>query len=190
MRKKPTKKDNSTNPDRWIIDNFLPLDVYKPVENWVTSEETPWYRTDGVVHEGDGRSRFIHMLYGEHGITSNNYAGFEPVFAELNVKPLIRAKLNLDLRHEKIGDTYQHHVDHGYRAEGNCFWTCILNFSDCNGATIFESDGAPVKSKRNRAIIFRSHLAHAGCPQTDSLFRYVLNVNYLSGDQPGRGNPF
>jgi hypothetical protein len=190
MIKKTPKKDNSRVPDRWIIDNFLPLDVYKPVENWVLGEETPWYKHDGVVNDNDGRTRFIHMLYGANGIMSNNYAGFEPVFGELGVQPLLRAKLNLDLRHEKIGDKYNFHTDHHYVTEDNCFWTCILNFSDCNGATIFESDGAPVKSKRNRAIIFRSHLAHAGCPQTDSLMRYVLNVNYLSPNAPGRGNPF
>ena len=190
MKRKATKTDNSRVPDRWLIDNFLPLDIYKPVENWVTSEETPWYKHDGVVSEGDGRTRFIHMLYGQNGIMSNNYAGFEPIFNELHVQPLLRAKLNLDLRTEKIGDKYQPHCDHHYRTEDNCFWTCILNFSDCNGATIFSSDGAPVKSKRNRAIIFRSHLENSGCPQTDSLFRYVLNVNYLSTDAPGRGNPF
>tara|TARA_R100000008_G_scaffold9746_1_gene4914 strand:+ start:588 stop:908 length:321 start_codon:yes stop_codon:yes gene_type:complete len=58
------------------------------------------------------------------------------------------------------------------------FFTLILYMEDSNGKTHFKDSGRKVISKRNRAVIFSSHLDHQTIPHTNILFRYHININF------------
>ena len=113
-----------------------------------------------------------------------------PVFDRLDIKYPTRVKFNLNIRRETNYET-GYHTDCG-AANKNYFdyKTAILYFNDCNGFTQFEKDGAPVKSKTNRLIIFDGNLKHQGVLQTDAQMRYVLNLNYIAPCVPPFGRPF
>ncbi|ADD95308.1 hypothetical protein [uncultured phage MedDCM-OCT-S05-C139] len=173
-------------PTRWIIDDFLPEDELKEIEQLLLSQQFPWFAMDGIVYEGDPDKRMVHMLYKEN-VTDEYFGNFIPIYRELRAEYILKAKINLDLRADK---TYTYHVDADLFEKYNpLLYTGIFNFTDCNGGTKFKKDSKFIKSKRNRMVIFSSCYEHAGVCPTDSYFRYGLNINWL-GDKPVRGTSF
>lgn len=172
-----------TKPTRCIIDNFLPEDELKEIEEVLYSSEFPWNTMNGVVYEGDSDKRMAHRLYADNK-TDKYFELFIPIYRELRAEYILDAKLNLDLRDKK---TYSFHVDHDLFKDYNpLLHTGIFNFTNCTGGTKFKKDGKFIQSKRNRMVIFSSCLEHAGVCPTDEYFRYGLNLNWV-GEKPVRG---
>ena len=169
-------------PTRCIIDNFLPTDELEEIEDLIYSQIFPW-NTMNAVYEGDPDKRMVHMLRHEQ-ITSEYLERFEPIFRELRLEYVLKAKINLDIKQDK---TYTFHIDNEIFREYNpAFFTGIFNFTDCNGGTLFKKDNKFIESKRNRMVIFSSCLEHAGVCPTNEIFRYGLNINWI-GEKPVRG---
>ena len=169
-------------PTRWIIDNFLPEDELKEIENLIYSQEFPW-NTMNAVYENDPDKRLVHLLYKE-SFTSKYYTNFFPIYREVRSDYLIKVKINLDIKQDK---TYTFHVDSEiFKKYNPVFFTGIFNFTNCNGGTLFKKDNKFIESKRNRMVIFNSCLEHAGVCPTNETFRYGLNINWI-GEKPVRG---
>ena len=170
-------------PTRWIIDNFLPTDELEEIEQLLLSQQFPWFAMDGIVYEGDLDKRMVHLLHREN-FSSKYFERFLPIFRELRLEYVLKAKINLDIKQDK---TYTFHIDNEIFREYNpAFFTGIFNFTNCNGGTLFKKDNKFIESKRNRMVIFSSCLEHAGVCPTDELFRYGLNINWI-GKKPVRG---
>ena len=160
-----------------IIDNFMPVEVFKEFQLLV--RDIPWYTTLVLPKENlecDPIYNFIfaHSFYKNNAPSSELYYQFiEPLFSYIPIKSLIRAKINLNPRAEKI-------IQHGYHVDNefNNSFTSILYFNTNNGYTEFEK-GAKVESIENRFVTFPTYYKHTGSTCTDEPCRLTLNINYF-----------
>lgn len=175
--------------ERILYENFLPEDQFENLRSVVTHQNFPWqHRVGAVVEDGDGDVAWSNVIVNNYGPTTEDFKYFTPILDKVNAIACIRIKCNLDLKvHEMLVPT-GFHTD--TEVHGNGLWSMCIYLDDSNGATIFEKDKAPVRSKRNRAIIFPSGLSHSGARQTDTDTRFVINVNFVSHKLPEGGKKF
>ena len=156
-----------------IVDNFLPKEQFKKVQQ-VVQYDLPWYYAQDVGIPGAGDLFYLmHMFYRENEVQSNFY---HPVIKPLLdiIKPfsLIRAKGNLYPSTHKI---YRHeeHVDYAHPHKGFLYY---INTN--NGFTILHN-GKKVESVANRALFFDSSKMHRSTTCTDQHTRINININYI-----------
>lgn len=161
-----------------IIDNFLDIKDFSRLLDIVTNPTTPYYFNDEVNTNHDSKDLtcyFTHNLFSmkEEYLYSNLFHHFSHVFFEkLEIKSLIRMKLNLYPRTEKLIE-HEPHIDYSFPHKG-----CLFSFNTCDGATILH-DGTRVKSVANRALIFEPHELHSSTNCTDAKARFNMNINYF-----------
>ena len=90
----------------------------------------------------------------------------------LNMKSLIRAKLNLYMRTDKI-EEHHPHTDFPFEHKG-----CVFSFNTCDGYTIL-NDGTKIESIENRALLFDSSKSHSSTSTTNAKGRFNVNFNYF-----------
>ena len=177
---------------RYKYENFLHSENFAQLVEAVTDGNFPWFAREGAVgfDEDDKDPAFSNVLCDQFGPTRKEFDYVLPILHRLNTKSVLRVKVNLDLpnKNGKVLEPESFHTD--LDIHGSCMWTLILYLNDCNGATMFEEDMASVRSKANRAVIFPVHMRHTGCHQTDTTFRYIINVNFLASDLPEGGQEF
>ena len=164
-----------------IIDNVLDVDVYDEVIRCLDDVELTWQRsevlspevfTEHVKHN----LQFVHKIYHEYRILSPTTFKeiLGPIADKIQIRSLIKAKLNLKLRAESIIE-HGMHTDHDFGSDAT---TGIYYFNTNNGYTKFE-DGTIVESVANRLVLFASDIKHTGTTCTDTQGRYVLNINFF-----------
>ncbi len=182
---------------RYKYENFLKAEQFATLKDVVTSDGFAWYARVGAVGaeysektKDDTDPAFSNVLCNQYGPTRQEFEYAVPILDRLDTRAVLRVKANLDLpnKNGKVLEPEAFHTD--LDVHGPCIWSLILYLNDCNGATIFEEDMAPVKSKANRAIIFPIAMSHSGCHQTDVPFRYLINVNFLAPKLPEGGQEF
>jgi len=171
-----------------IIDNFLNTEDFKKLQNLVSSNSFPWYWSKILSDYDFGNStkcnkdtdlnhQFFHVLYINHKISSDFYEHFIPILENLKVRSLLRMKLNLNFKTEKL-IKHGFHCDYPYKDSK----TAVIYFNTNDGFTEFDTDNKvlkSIKSVENRAVIFDANLKHTGTTCTNSPRRIVLNVNYF-----------
>lgn len=155
-----------------IINNFLPKIAFDFLNERLLDKHFAWYHQNSKVSDEDNEEQFTHLFYSDVTKYSGKENLLEPVFDKLNVKELIKAKINLTFK-EDIIRPFQYHIDIDYT---QCN-TAILYLNTNNGKTLFK-DGQEVESVANRMVIFPSKLEHTGTTHTDKKYRIVLNINY------------
>ena len=159
-----------------IIDNFMPVEVFKEFQLLV--RDIPWYTTlvlpkENLECDPIYNFMFAHSFYKNNAPSSELYSQFiEPLFSYIPIKSLIRAKINLNPRAEKI-------IQHGYHVDNefNNSFTSILYFNTNNGYTEFEN-GKIFNAVENNAIIFDGKERHRSVSQTDNSAKINININY------------
>ena len=154
-----------------IINNFLPNSSFDFLNKKILDKHFPWYHQNSKVLDDDNEEQFTHLFYSDETQYSNKAYLLKPIFDKLNVKILIRAKINLTLK-EDIIRPFNYHMDF---AQCN---TAIFYLNTNNGKTLFK-DGQEIESVANRIVIFPSELEHTGTTHTDKKYRIVLNINYI-----------
>ena len=94
---------------------------------------------------------------------------------KINALSLIRIKANLQLRDSSIKESGMH-TDVNIISQKQKTGVFYINTN--NGKTIFQ-DGQKVDSVENRMVIFPSSLHHNGTTHTDTLYRCVINLNWI-----------
>ena len=162
-----------------VIDNFLPKEYFDELKKIVMSAGVPWYWTKKInkFHkegEGDLSSYFTHALFNIRldYIFSTYYHHFNQFYNYLNMKALIRMKLNLYPRTGTI-EVHAPHIDYDYDHKG-----CIFSFNTCDGYTKLE-DGTKIQSVENRALLFNPGIEHSSTSTTNAKGRVNININYL-----------
>jgi len=163
-----------------IIDDFLPKEEFKNLQNFLLSDTFPWFYNSTVVHKEENVKKFIfqfaHVFY-NHGIPNPYFDFVRPLLIALQPKPyvLMRLKANLTTHSEKI-------IEHGYHVDlpdsKNIISSAVFYINNNDGYTKFE-DGTKVNSVENRLVIFKSNIKHTGTTCTDTKIRVVLNINYI-----------
>tara|TARA_B100000131_G_scaffold135898_1_gene132504 strand:+ start:213 stop:722 length:510 start_codon:yes stop_codon:yes gene_type:complete len=165
-----------------IVDNFMPEDIFLQYSKNII--EIPWKATS-VVSEGElgcelscnklDNFMLVHSFYSNNVPTSELYYQFiEPLLSHIKIKSLIRSKINLNPRTEKI-------VQHGYHVDNeiNNSFTSILYLNTNDGYTQFKESGDKIESVANRLVTFPTSYYHTGSTCTNQKYRMTLNFNYF-----------
>lgn len=158
-----------------IVDNFLPEKDFKSLQQlFYLSNTIPYFLGYPVATaESDDGMFMIHHLYEKDVPLSDRFEMVKDLFFKhLDYKSLIRAKVNLFPRTNKV---YQHdwHVDYDFKHNN-----AVLYLNDNDGYTIIK-DGPKVESKANRVLFLTDNEIHASSTCSDEPARYTLNVNYF-----------
>lgn len=158
-----------------IIDNFLPQNEFKAIQNlMLNNKDFPYYYIPDVSYEGKEIANtlyFIHLFYINH-TRSNCYNIIEPLIEKLNAHALIRVKANL---YPNIGVNIKDvpHIDYPYEHKGAIFYV-----NTNNGVTIL-NDGTEIESIENRLLKFKPYMLHNSTFCTDQKVRANININYF-----------
>tara|TARA_B100000131_G_C17836599_1_gene500011 strand:+ start:78 stop:653 length:576 start_codon:yes stop_codon:yes gene_type:complete len=186
-----------------VKDNFLPLDYFLNFKKLVTTTAFDWHLTevlstpkldgpfsflldksisnknpsdDKLNYECDDidNYQFTHVFYGNNIPQSGYYQEYiTPFIKLLNIKSMLRAKINLNPKTEK-------NIFHGFHTDNYLDgpFTSILYFNNTDGYTEFKN-GKKVQDVENRLVTFPSHHYHSGNTCTNNSYRIVLNLNYF-----------
>ena len=159
------------------IDNFLNQKDLTDLKQVILDPTFPWALNHGASYPDDGHIQFTHTIYKDNEFKSTFTLGGLDIFKEkLGIISLVRAKLNLLPRNEKIIE-HQTHIDIPNPPDN--LKTAILYLNTNNGYTKFES-GEKITSVENRLIIFETKLKHGGTTNScDAPYRVVFNLNYF-----------
>ena len=156
-----------------IIDNFLPRENLIKLKSIINSPDFDWYYIKDINEHSPKDALgvyFVHVAYYQ-GRASNFMHIFSPILTRLDIKSLIRIKINLYTRTSTL-EVHPSHVDEEYSHTGAIFY---LNTND--GKTILE-DGTKVDSVANRVLLFDASTKHSSTSTTDSKVRLNININY------------
>ena len=162
-----------------IIDNFLPEEYFRPLQQFLMGFDFDWYYNDYVLGRGGAKSpghefQFIHHFYRPFsGVCSPHFNKLNPCFESLGAKTLVRVKANLGTITE-TPQTPEMHTD----SDLNCK-TAVFYINTNNGFTSLDG-GAIIESRENRVAIFDSSTLHTGTTCTDSKVRVLINFNYFT----------
>tara|TARA_R100001086_G_scaffold120275_1_gene61880 strand:+ start:857 stop:1336 length:480 start_codon:yes stop_codon:yes gene_type:complete len=153
-----------------IKKDFLKKQDIKKLNDLVLSNLFEWF-IQGVYDDNDTHRQFVHIFYKNDKPSSYHFTVIRPLLDKLNIKRLIRVKLNLLTKTPEI-------IEHDYHqdTESSNALTSILYLNTNNGYTRFKDQN--VKSEENTLITFPSATFHSGTTCTDQDFRLVLNVVY------------
>lgn len=160
-----------------VIDNFLPKDEFKKIQDILTGFYFPWFYNDYVNNQQDDKKnfQFIHLFYNKFR-TSDSFPLLEPLILKLNMDSIARIKANLLVKTE-TKQIFGFHNDFPWKYKYN---TAIFYINTNNGKTIFKHNNREIKSRENRVVIFDGRLKHAGTTCTDAKNRIVINLNYFN----------
>jgi len=162
-----------------IVDNFLPKNEFKIIQNLLYSNSIPWYHSRyGVAHpeklSKDG-SYFTHIFYffeKKELIVSNYYRYLKPIIDRLDISSILHAKGNLYPKTDKVFE-HNTHTDFNFKHKGFLYYINTNNgFSKLN-------NGIEIKSVENRGLFFDSFLPHNSSSCSDSDSRININFNYF-----------
>ena len=153
-----------------LIDNFLPSEQFKEIQDIFMGMRIAWNCIDGVVMPGDGEIQFVHGLYLDYAPMSPYWDCLDPVFKKLDAIAFVRSKANLNMKTPQP-------VKHSFHSDVDDCITSIYYINTNNGYTEFEN-GMKVESVENRMIIFDSNEKHRVVTSTDTAKRVLINFNY------------
>jgi hypothetical protein len=164
-----------------VIDNLLPADEFKLVQDRMLSTDFPWYyntsvnKAYGSILDNDGDFQFTHVFYKDFRPNSDEFTNIIwPILKRIHPVSIIRIKANL-LTKESIIQEHGLHTDIP-DLKISCK-TAVYYINTNNGYTMFE-DGTKINSLENRLVVFDSNMLHSGSSCTDAKVRCVINFNY------------
>ena len=160
-----------------IIEDFLDKKDLQDLKTVLLDPTFPWALNDGVSYPYDGHIQFTHTIYNHDEFQSKWTLGGLDIFKEkLHIQSLVRAKINLLPRNDKVIE-HDAHIDIPNPKDG--LKTAILYVNTNNGYTKFEN-GDKVQSKENTIVIFDAKTKHSGTTNNcDAPYRLVFNLNYF-----------
>ena len=155
-----------------IIDNFLPKEEFKKIQDTMLSNSFPYYFNGFVADDWDNKNfYFNHNIYKDNIPRSEFFDALHSVYNKLNVRALYRVKANCFPKTDKL-IKYGEHVDCKFKHKG-----AIYSINTCNGGTIV--GGKFVPSIENRMLLFDSSKPHQSTNCTDEQCRVNINFNYF-----------
>ena len=165
-----------------VIDNFLPYDQHKKILDLLTDNEFPW-NLAGVIPPGNPLGtptcdilqnyQLNHTFYIDDMPYTPYFDHVVPLVVALQPKSLMRVRANCNINTSQI---VEHGMHQDYDWEGVKAAVYYVNTID--GYTKFKS-GEKVDSVANRMLIFNASEQHTGSTCTNTLARYVINVNFF-----------
>lgn len=157
-----------------VIKDFLEEETFKVLQKEITDfNKIPFYFRPYVASEEevDKHFYFTHTIYEDHRPNSDLFTILTPLLKKLEVKSLVRIKLNLYLRTEKL-IYHNSHKDYDFKHKG-----CLYSLNSCDGFTVIGDNKIP--SIQNQALIFDPSMTHNSTTCTNEKFRMNINFNYF-----------
>ena len=156
-----------------IIKNFLEISFFKQIQNFLFSEECPWYYKKNMTTDD---SYFFNFCFYNYSTPQTPMfdSMMRPVVNLLECNMLSEIRANLVLKKEKKYCS-NFHVDRSFPCK-----TAILYMNTCNGYTLLdEKEKIKILCEENKLLIFDTNIKHAMVSQTDTERRIVINFNYI-----------
>lgn len=161
-----------------VVDNFLPQEVFKQLQEFALGGELPWYFSDTSVEYDDGCPQYSHTAYFQWQPSSFAWDYVFPTIMQINPVGLFRVKFNSTPKTSEIVEKPLHYdITNDDASQMPSYMICIIYLNDNNGYTYFET-GDKIESKSNRAVFIPGNVKHAGSSCTDANRRVVLNINF------------
>lgn len=158
-----------------VIDDYLDINYFNKLSVLFNSNEFPWYYQPNITLKDDiGHGAFVHTFYRGDSSNSSFLPALHQLFNKLEIKKILRAKVNLYPRTDSMV-IHQRHVD--IPELDTPYQTALLYINTNNGKTIF--DNQSVDSIENRIAIFDNSMYHSSTTCTDKKIRITLNINYV-----------
>ena len=165
-----------------VINNALPDEVFKDIQDYVLGDDIAWYHHESVAYlkpKGLTKDQKIyndfstHMVYSHNQIWSNfAFEKLQPLLNLLDIKALIRIKINNYPRTPKVIH-HQDHVDDDYKHNGALFF---VNSND--GLTVIKNK-TEISSVENKLLMFDSSKEHHSTTTSNTNRRITININYF-----------
>ena len=173
-----------------IIEDFLSQSQFNHIKDTLLSDTFPYYYQPHVLEGYDDLGGifkipkkdenadyfFSHNLYTSKDKQSDRKlldTILLPIILKLDVKQLVRAKVNLYTNQHRHIHT-QYHID----SHNEDVKAAIYYVNTNNGYTKFET-GEKASSLENSIVLFDAHKRHKAVSQTDTKTRVNININYL-----------
>lgn len=160
-----------------IVDNFLPKENIKNIKELLLSSTFPYFFHDKVAKVNNKYAQHYfhcHTLFLHNKINSDYFNFFnENYFQFLDIKSLIRAKINMypNIKTDRLLN--DPHIDYSYTHKG-----ALLSVNTCNGSTILK-DKTRITSVENRVLFFDPSKEHDVEYSSDVKVRVNIQVNYF-----------
>ena len=154
-----------------VIDDFLNQNDFNKLKDIAFKSDFYYAPFVSSKNATDGYY-FERNIFSKCRIMSPIFSLIEPVLDKLNVKALVRAKINMYPRNDRLIEFGQH-TDTDFKCN-----TFILSLNTCDGFTRIGKDKT-VPSKENTGIYFLSNTPHNGTNCTDQNVRVNININYF-----------
>lgn len=173
-----------------IYDDFLPKDYFDHLDKqilhtnnfrWLFQEKVATMEDD----PDDEQFYFICSLYNNLHVEDNFYYQLQPIFDQLEIRSMIRARAIMYMNQGKM-ISHAPHIDFGYEHKA-----ALIYMNTCNGYTGMVNDdwergdeymfdqGNRVESVANRLMIHDGSVPHYSTTCTDTRKRLVLAINYF-----------
>ena len=159
--------------DLKIVKNYLDNENYYILNKEINSDYFPLYYTNNVSYRNKKDSFMFNHIFYNNGVNSSFFEKIVlPLIKPLNVKNLIRAKLN-------FYTNQKHQIKHVYHTDSEeDHKVALYSLNTNNGYTEFEN-GPIVKSVANQLCVFDGKLKHRSVTQTDKDSRINININFI-----------
>jgi len=160
-----------------IVDNFLPKENIKNIKELLLSSTFPYFFHDRVAKVDNEYTQhyfYCHTLFLHNKINSDYFNFFnENYFKFLDIKSLIRVKINMypSMKTDRLLN--DPHIDYSYKHKG-----ALLYVNTCNGSTILK-DKTKITSVENRVLFFDPSKEHDVEYSSDVKVRINIQVNYF-----------
>ena len=162
-----------------VIDNFLDEEYFQYLYEKITDQRNFGWQFQTQVATHDQREElslhhyyFVHSLYYDYEVESEHYQDFHPLFRQLKVQFLHRARVLLYVNQGKQW-IHDRHIDTPVTSN-----TALIYMNTNDGFTEFET-GERVDSIKNRLLLFDGSVPHSSSTPTDCRERMLISVTYL-----------
>ena len=164
-----------------IIDEFLPQETFKEIQNEILSSRFPFFITNKVNDYQTGENQFdwyaTHTIYEDNVAKSSYYSKWGNIFLDrinqiAKVRALLRIKVNFYPNSKKLIE-HAPHTDDEVTHIG-----AVFSLNTCDGFTRLD-DGGKIDSIENRIVFFDASTPHNSTTTTTDIGRYNINFNFI-----------
>ena len=163
-----------------VIDNFLSEDIFLKTISKISDLNFSWKYNNMVTGneiKENMNGYFTYLVYTNQMKFVGNFINdslmriFRPILNKMDIKRLIRVKLNLYPRTEQFRVNAPH-VDFPFDNKGFLFY-----FNTCDSKTVLQD--TYIDCVENRGVYFDPTKPHSSSSCTNVKARFSLNVNYI-----------
>ena len=163
-----------------VIDNFLSEDIFLKTISKISDLNFSWKYNNMVTGneiKENMNGYFTYLVYTNQMKFVGNFINdslmriFRPILNKMDIKRLIRIKLNLYTRTDYLVH-HDDHIDYPFSHKGGLF-----SLNTCDGFTVI--DGKEIPSVANRMIFFDPSIPHHSTNCTNAPHRMNININYF-----------